>query len=397
MNFELEYNSKTYYIRYNLIPVYLRYTGWRKVKEKDGCMLYNYNNQDQRVLIVPNPDSNDLQLRVRDMIRVLEAVEKRPGEEIIESVNQVKSDIWKICIAKESNIDSLSIDVFEKIIKGIKGLIEYSASAEQIAKPYFEQSLSTGKMYSKKCRIGQTFKGGYGITMEIPIEEPTMSPENVSDKNDYTPVGRKITERIFKSLRLVEQESDIGDITPIYEESINGNICLALKTLLELSEGNIEHSIHFSPIWEAADEMKSNPIVCFKPSNISYLDEVYEKMCMENELINNCTIIGTIIELKHIFDEDDDSDYNIIIHGTHNDGNKFDYHVALNKEDYLKACRIHAESVAVKKEKPIELSGKLRRTKKKWYVGSYFNFEEIQDMRANRAQKTKAQVQLSIF
>jgi len=252
-------------------------------------------------------------------------------------------------------------------------------------------------MYSKKCRIGQTFKGGYGITMEIPIEEPAIRPENDSDKNDYTPVGRKITERIFKSLRLVEQENDIGDITPIYEESVNGNICLALKTLLELTDGDIEHSIHFSPIWEAPDEMKSNPIICFNNSNISYLDEVYEKMCLENELINNCTITGTIIELKHIFDEDDDSDYNIIIHGSHNDGNKFDYHVALNKEDYLKACRIHAESVAVKKEKPIELSGKLRRTKKKWYVGSYFNFEEIQDMRANRAQKTKAQVQLSIF
>lgn len=278
MNYELEYNSKNYYICYNLIPVYLRYTGWSKVKEKDDCMLYNYNNQDQMVLIVPDPDSNDIQIRIRDMIRVLEAVEKRPGEEIIESVNQVKCDIWKICIAKGSNIDSLSIDVFEKIIKSIKGLIEYSASAEQIAKPYFEQSLSTGKMYSKKCRIGQTFKGGYGITMEIPIEEPAIRPENDSDKNDYTPVGRKITERIFKSLRLVEQENDIGDITPIYEESVNGNICLALKTLLELTDGDIEHSIHFSPIWEAPDEMKSNPIICFNNSNISYLDEVYEKM-----------------------------------------------------------------------------------------------------------------------
>jgi hypothetical protein len=397
MNFEFEYHSKKYNIRYNLIPIYLHYTGWSKVKEKNGRMLYQYNKRNQITLMVPNPDSGDFQLRIRDMIRVLEAVEKRHYEEIIESVNNVKKDIWKISIAKGSNIDSLSIDVLEKVIKSIKGLIEYSASAEQIAKPYFEQSLSTGKTYSKKCRIGQTFRGSYGITMEIPIEEPAVSSENVSDKTDYTPIGRKITERIFKSLRLVEQENEIVDITPIYEESINGNICLALKTLLELSEGDIENVVCLSPIWEAPDEMKNNPIVCIKHSNISYLDEVYEKMFQQNELINNCTILGTIIELKHIFDEEDDSDYNIIISGTHNDGNKFDFHVALNKEDYLKACRIHAESVAVKKEKIIELSGKLRRTKKKWYVDSYFNFEEIQNMRANRAQKNKTQVQLSDF
>lgn len=397
MNFEFEYCSKKHVINYRSIPTYLHYTGWDKIKEKDGRVLYHYIQHQQITLVVPSPNASDLDFRIRDMIRVLEAVEKRSGEEIIESINKVEQDVWKISIAKGSNIDSLSVDIFEKIIKSIKSLIEYSASAEQIAKPFFEQSLSTGKIYSKKCKIGQTFKGSYGITMEIPIEEPTIISENPSEKNDYTPIGRKITERIFKSLKLVEQENEIVDITPIYEESINGNICLALKTLLELSAGDIENSIFLSPIWEATDEMKNNPIVCIKHSNISYLDEIYEKMYQENELINNCTIIGTIIELKHVFDVEDDSDYNIIISGTHNDGNKFVYHVALNKEDYLKACRIHTESIAGKKEKIIELSGKLRRTKKKWYVDSYLNFEEVEDVRAKKAQKTKTQVQLSNF
>lgn len=397
MNFEFEYCSKKYNIRYNSIPTYLQYTGWSKIKEKNGRMLYHYNVQNQIALIVPSPDSSDLQFRIRDMIRVLEAVEKRYGEEIIESINNVKKDVWKISISKGSNIDSLSVDTFEKIIKSIKSLIEYSASAEQRAEPYFEQILSTGKLFSKKCRIGQTFKGSYGITMETPVEEPFVDSENILEKDDYTPIGRKITERIFRSLKLVEQEREIEDITPIYEESINGNICAALKTLLELSEGDIEYFVNFSPIWEAPDEMKNNPIICIKHSNISYLNEIYEKMYNENELINNSAIIGIITELKHVFDEEDDSDYNIIISGTHKNSNKCEYHVALKKEDYLRACRIHAESVEKKKEKIVELSGKLRRTKKKWYVDSYSNFEEIQDIRAKKAQQNELQVQLSKF
>jgi hypothetical protein len=397
MNFEFEYCSKNYNIRYNSIPIYLHYADWSKTKEKNGRMLYHYNAQNQIALIVPSSDSSDFQFRIRDMIRVLEAVEKRSGGEIIESINNVKKDIWKISIAKGSGIDSLSVDTFEKIIKSIKSLIEYSASAEQRAEPYFEQVLSTGKIFSKKCRIGQTFKGSYGITIETPVEEPIADSEKFSEKNDYTPIGRKITERIFRSLKLVEQETEIEDITPIYEESINGNICTALKTLLELSEGNIEYYVHFSPIWEASDEMKNNPIICIKHSNISYLNEIYEKMYNENELINNCTITGIITELKHVFDEEDDSDYNIIISGTHNNSDKCEYHVTLKKKDYLRACHIHAECVEQKKEKIVELSGKLRRTKKKWYVDSYSNFEEILDVRAKTAQKDETQAQLSKF
>lgn len=379
MNFEIGHCSKKYTVNYKSIPTYLQYTGWSKVKEKDGRVLYHYIQSPQITLIVPSFDSSDLDFRIRDMIRVLEAVERRSGEEIIESINKVEQDIWKISIAKGTNIDSISVSIFEKFIKNIKNIIEYSASAEQEAKPYFEKSLSTGQKYTKECKIGKTFTGSYGINVEIPLQDITINKDNQSVIASEIPLGRKITERVFKSLKLVEEEKEIEDITPIYTNSINGNISLALKNLLELYDGDLEYSVKLSPIVEAPLEMRNNPTICLKHSNIDYLDNLYKKMYKGKESTTS-TIIGTIVELEHIFDNKNDRDYNIKIRGTHNN-KTHEYHVALNEEDYLKACHIHTNSVETKKEKFIQIIGEVRRTKRGWYVDSYSNFElhEVED------------------
>jgi len=393
---EIEYYPEKYIIHYNLIPLYLQQTGWNKADENSGAVKYYFSIDDVNKipLIVPNPSASDFQFRLRDLIRVLEVVENRGKKEIIESINYINKDIWKISIAKGSAIDSLSVSSFEKIIKNLKNLIAYSASAEQMAKPYFEQSLSVGKIYSKKCKIGHTFRGSYGITIETPVDEPITVTENDAEKDQYTPVGRRVTERIFRSLMLIEKEEYVEDLTSLYEESINGNICIALRNLLELSEGDIEYAVNFSPIWDVPKEMAENPRVCIKHSNLSYLNEIYEKLHKEYETITDCTVTGTIIELKHIFDDEDESDYNIRILGSHPEGQENDYYITLKKGDYLKACLIHTESVKSKKNRLVEVTGNLRRTKNKWFIDSYSDFNEIHDERTSKALKNKNQAQL---
>jgi hypothetical protein len=396
MKCEIEYYPEKYTIHYNLIPLYLQQNGWNKANENNGTVKYYFSiDEANKVpLIVPNPNASDFQFRLRDLIRILEIVEKRGRKEIIESINYINKDIWKISIAKGSAIDSLSVISFEKIIKNLKNLIVYSASAEQTPKPYFEQSLSIGKSYSKKCKIGHTFKGSYGITIETPIEEPITVTENDTERDQYTPVGRKVTERIFRSLRLIEKEEYVEDLTSLYEESINGNICIALRNLLELSEGDIEYAVNFSPIWDVPKEIAENPRVCIKHSNIGYLNEIYERLHKEYETITNCTVTGMIIELKHVFDEEDESDYNIRISGSHQEGQENDYYMTLKKGDYLKACLIHTESIKSKKNKLVEVTGNLRRTKNKWFIDSYSDFNEIHDERTSKALNNKNQTQL---
>jgi hypothetical protein len=358
----------------------------------NGNILFHYKfpNNDPVPLIIPNPESTDFQLRIRDAVRTLEAIENKSGEELIESINNVNKDVWKVRIAKGSHINSLGMEALEIVLSRLKKIISYTASAEQEARPYYFKPLSLGIDYSKMCRVGQTFRGSYGITIEAPITDMSLS-------DTYAPLGRRVTERIFKSLKLIETEREFEDIESIYEDSINGNICLALIDLLKISEGDIEYSANLSPLYKASDIMIDNPTVSLKNANIPYLEELYDKLHSEVELIENVTIQGIIIELKHEFQESgDDSDYNIIISGSHDGLNEHAYHLTLKKEDYIKACHIHTQSIENKKE-TVEITGNARRTRKKWYIDSYTNFVEIGDVRAHNAKKDKLQAELGMY
>ncbi|WP_321430373.1 hypothetical protein [uncultured Methanolobus sp.] len=314
----------------------------------------------------------------------------KPGEEIIESINNVRKDVWKLRLSKNTTVHSLGVEQFETVVTNIRKIISYTASAEQDARPYYASPLSTGSDYSKKCRFGQTFRGSYGITIEVPIDE-TLSPDGT------LPLGRRISERIIKSLKLVEKEVEFGDVEPIYKDSINGNLCSLLIELLKVSEGDIEYSANLSPLYEPSDEIKDISTVNIKHANIAYLKEVYDRMHKDTELIPDVTIQGVITELKHEFQEsNEDSDYNIIISGTHDGSNDHDYHVTLKKDDYIKACHIHTTSIEKKKE-PVEITGNIRRTRKRWYIDSYTTFIEIGDIRAHNAKKDELQSELGNY
>jgi hypothetical protein len=126
-------------------------------------------------------------------------------------------------------------------------------------------------------------------------------------------------------------------------------------------------------------------------------------MYTEYELIKNFTLRGSIKELKGKKSEgdDNDSDYNIMIIGDIGDKEGEKIHITLNEKDYIKACELHKESIKRKKEKLIKVSGNLRRTKQKWYLDSYFNFEEIKDIRldtrTDNAVENKTQKNLGEF
>jgi hypothetical protein len=149
--------------------------------------------------------------------------------------------------------------------------------------------------------------------------------------------------------------------------------------------------------------MKEKSKICIKYSGINYLESLYKKMYTEYELIKDFTLRGSIRELKGKKSDwdDDDSDYNIIITGSigNRDGEKI--HISLNEKDYINACELHKESVKRKKEKLIKISGNLRRTKQKWYLDSYFNFDEIKDIRldvrTDNAVENKTQRNLDEF
>jgi len=383
---EYNYNGATYQIPYSNISVYLEKNGWITEEAIGTSRIYsNELESGPRVnILLPDKNGEKIERKLLHFFKAVSDFEGRKQEEIIESIVNIDKDIWKISLSKGMNVGSLDLNDVEEIIKSIKSLFSYSASSEQEAKPYFEKSLSTGKYFVKECKFGHTYLGSFGFTILTPFDDTQYKILETGIEDDLSvPLGRRINERILKSLDLIDKEEEIEDVTQVYEETLNANMCMALKKLLEISKADIECSVQFSPLCKNTPRMKKSSKICVKYSGIDYLDIIYQKMYTEYEFIRNSTLRGTIKELKGKKNEgdDQDSDYNIMIIGDIGDKEREKIHIILSEKDYIKACELHKESIKRKMEKLIKVSGNLRRTRQKWYLDSYFNFEEIKDIR----------------
>lgn len=413
----IEYKNDgiVYLIPYSNLSIYLEKNGWIVDEVRGTSKIYsnrsNYSNQlepDFKItLLLPDKNTKKIEKYLSRVLNTLSDFEGRKQDDIIESIVNVDKDIWKISLAKGVNAGSLELNDVEEIIKSIKNLFSYSASSEQGAKPYFEKSLSTGKAFVKECKFGHTYMGSFGFTIITPIAQIDDAQykklETGIDDEPSIPLGRKISERVLKSLHLVDKEEEIEDVTRAYEKTLNANMCTALKRLLEISKADMEYSVQFSPLCEISPEMREKSKICIRHSGINYLETIHKKMYTEYELIKDFILRGNIKELKGKKSKGDDneSDYNVIILGDigNRDGEKV--HITLNEKDYIKACELHKESIKRKKEKLIKISGNLRRTKQKWYLDSYSNFEEIKDIkidtRTDNAIENKTQKSLGDF
>ena len=398
---EFSYKGKAYFIPYNNISLYLENSGWELKSEKGLSKIYcNQLNQEFDVTaVLPDKNSHRLNNNLFQLFDTLADFENCTLKNILELIINIDKDIWKMSFSKGSTISSMAIADVETILKNIKNLISYSGSAEQEPKPYFERPLATGNSFVADCKFGHTYTGSFGFTIITPIVD-TTSPTLETGLDDALsiPIGRRINERIIKCLEMVVNEVEIsGDIINVYENSMNANICTALKDLLKASSGDLQCSIQPSPLHTLSDELKTYSKVTLEHSKLPYLENIYKTLHHEYELIQDIIVKGSIIELKCENSDEDYSDYNIVIIGNFGDNKNEKVHIDLNESDYLRACEYHKDGIEHKDQNFVRISGNIRRMKKKWYLDSYSNFQEITDIRADNALNDVKQEQLIKF
>ena len=398
---EFSYKGKTYFIPYNNISLYLKNSGWDLKREKGLSKVYcNQLNQDFDVTaVLPDKNSHRLNNNLFQLFDTLADFENRTLKTILESIINIDKDIWKMSFSKGSTISSMTLANVETILKNIKNLISYSGSAEQEPKPYFERPLATGNSFVADCKFGHTYTGSFGFTIMTPIVNTTNATLEIGlDDALSIPIGRRINERIIKCLEMVVNEVEISsDIINVYENSMNANICAALKDLLQASSGDLQCSIQPSPLHILSDELKTYSKVTLEHSKLPYLENVYKALYREYELIQDIVVKGSIIELKYENNNENNSDYNIVIIGNFENNKNEKVHINLNESDYLRACEYHKDGIEHKDQNLVRISGNIRRMKNKWYLDSYSNFQEITDIRADNALNDVKQEHLTNF
>ncbi len=177
---KFQYNSEEYDIPYSSVSHYLDSSGWKLGKPFNNGTIFSHElgSNHEITLLLPDINSKFLNYQLLHLFKTLSEFENRNIKEIIESIKCVNKDILKISISKGSIIDSIKLNEVGEILKNIKKLILYSASAELSIQPYFEHPLRSGVDFVSRCNFGHTFKGSFGFTIENSFYENKLEAEN---------------------------------------------------------------------------------------------------------------------------------------------------------------------------------------------------------------------------
>jgi hypothetical protein len=290
------------------IEEYLQRCGWSQVKRQDDLASLwvrtdDVSGRELRVIVPLDPELGDYASRVADVLRVLNAVEKRSAEEIFRALKDAEeqSDAFEISIERDDIVGGLiPLSVGAKAFRGTRDIFVAAAAAEHEPHAVYTSTLSM--MAQEALRhtfLAQTRQGSYVINVVSKMPTQPTLPNLGPAEDDWTPVQRKVFRRVAIALEAVRQaatEDTVEAFASRIGVGVSWNLCRALT---KLAGGRHFKSVRFTPKW-ARDVPR--------PANIPESITFYPKMIRavrtgaqalkEIRPIPDFALAGKVVELK---------------------------------------------------------------------------------------------------
>jgi hypothetical protein len=208
------------------IQTYLFEHGWRRQPQTWHEASIWSHGDGYEVLVPPRDDMADTDLRVREVLAVLTAVERRPAEEISGDIDAPFADLQLYRTFPDdlpSGFTSLSAG-----LRGLHGVREIvRAAARTVVEgplPMFPRGAPrVVDELLQDVQLGPGRPGSYVFTVRVPL--------------DRSPVSRAVTRQVYEAVTAVRSatsRSTERDLTPFDEmvtAGVSANLCEALSGL----------------------------------------------------------------------------------------------------------------------------------------------------------------------
>lgn len=381
---ELE-NQSSATCQLDALKRYLKLKNWSLSGANDNSLVYeglaDDINRPIRLVLPMNTEFEDSPVMISKAIKLLAAIGRCSIDSMCQTIMNSGCDFLRPRILTASNTSSISLDVGKKVINDFYGLIYDSACLEEDAQPFFAKRRGIGKKYAERCRLGQTFPGSYGFSIEMPLS-PSLS-ENI----EQIPFERRIMIRIARGLlaiRKSNQEANVSILTNDYKRGFNANLYEIMQDLMQsLQDHQIEFTFAWSPEYVLPQELENMTAIRLVPASVLPFLESATKSLRRSDESRDTTIIGKIVQLHgdgKIGEELDDleSSFNdkgmIVIEWETEKGKPRLIRVKLSQEDYRLACDAHRD------EKMISIKGKPEKPGKYLILTSSTDFRILNEV-----------------
>ncbi len=236
-------------ISHRALIKYAESLDWRRVQgiEVDIALFHEPDRREHQIIIPLDEQFDDYGERVIDVISRLADFEKRPALEILNLLLVPSADILRFReISNEAESGNLPLDHAVRMIDGTRKLLLSVAHSVLVPRPYHPRlSRSEAEEFVSRCRLGQTERGSYVLSVVCPLDLSAGF-----SRPDRDPFARQVTDLFIKTLNDLSLAADgagIDDLTDLsIHPGISANFC---ESLLAIQPTGDQSYVNVSVVW----------------------------------------------------------------------------------------------------------------------------------------------------
>lgn len=222
---------------------------WRLVDGLNGDVtVYHRPDSTAHQVIIPIDTSlDDYDQAVAETIRKFADYEHRPANAVLDDLLQPPADILKFReISSDAETGNLPFEHAVRMINGIRRLLLSVAHSVLDPKPYHPRlSLSEAEEFVNRCRLGQTERGSFVLSVACPLESRLSLP-GVANK----PFARRTTNLLMRSLDALARLDSSQPADELLDRSRNPGISAnLLESILQLRPEGDRATLTVSATW----------------------------------------------------------------------------------------------------------------------------------------------------
>jgi hypothetical protein len=357
---------------------YLRLTGWvRNAKLGRGKSMV-YERPESRLKQVRIPTLlglADFAILMGQAVAIIAEWEKRSPLDILNELLLPKpADLLRFREAGPATRNGdISLDHARDLLTGVRRLL--LATAHSVLRPerfHTRLSLSDAEQFLQKCRMGQTERGSFTMTIACPLDAGS-GPELF----DQDPFTRRVTGLLMRSVERLSQcdsgakrEGILREVD--HEPTLSANFC---EGLLDLIPTDDDALLDIGAVWDRTLPASANhsfpSIIRISREIIPHVEYLAAKL-RPAKLLDRQYYVGSVETLDGRTNAQNQREGDVVVRVVDADGEPRRARVELAAELYAVADQAHMQN------RLISVEGNLRRHGQRFRIADPTGFQIIQ-------------------
>ena len=295
------------------LSAYLRSHGWH-LSQRNGTSavwILPIDSDEFEILQPLDPGLRDYAARVRDALRVLAVAERRPEQEILQSITDAGMDVHTVRLFPADQPPGL-IGIEDGVLayESLRLLVSaaaYTVFSDQhrVVQPSRKPQGLTD--YLRNVRIGPGAQGSYVLSLHTPVpprlstDQPSVLAELGVELPEPEPVERQVSIRMYESVHAALEAADAALVdvdgleyfTGAVGRGVSANLCEALAGLGGWSQNPFEISVAFAASWPAPGPL---PPVRFRRDHLPILRQAAAELRARTSE-DDVLVAGSVVRL----------------------------------------------------------------------------------------------------